>query len=169
MKIIKALGIYAAAEIFCLFIGLTLAGSSSPVMRVICSICTVGILVVLLANFAVKEAHSDLKQERISGEKASHAKTAVSGITLSLPAIISWVLLMVSVSGGKFDFYRWYKLINAPFLQVCNLINANASSAALSMAQVCIMLPMVFVPAVTYLAVYFLTYRGIIFSEKEKI
>ena len=76
---------------------------------------------------------------------------------------------MISVSGGKFDFYRWYKLINAPFLQVCNLINANALSTALSMAQVYIMLPMVFVPAVTYLAVYFLTYRGIIFSEKEKI
>ncbi len=168
MKIVKVLGTYLAAEIFCLFIGLTLAGSSITAMRVVCSVCTAGILIVLLANLAIKTAHGDLKQERITGKKTQHTENIAAGLSASLPAAASWIVLKISVSSGKFDFYRWHKLINAPFLQMYNLIESDASSKALSSGEVYTMLIFVFIPASVYLMIYALTYKDLIFTESKQ-
>ena len=168
MKMLKALGIWLACEFFCLFISLTLAGSSSTFIRIICSVCTVGILIILVSNFAVKEAEKDLKSEKLSGRKSSALMNIAAGITLSAPSAVSWFLLYFSVSDRNFDFYRWYKLINAPFLQIYNLINSNASSFALKISEVRTMFPLIFIHTAVYFTVYFLAFNELLFTDKTK-
>lgn len=167
MKCLKALGYIAAADVLSLFVGLTLASSSSTFIRLISAVCTAGILICLMVNFAVNTARSDLKNERISGSETNHAVTAAAGVTASLPAVISWILLYISHSSGSFDFYKWHKLINAYFLQVYNFINSDASAAALSDAQVMAMLILAAVPCLTFIIAYFLVYKGIVSSDKK--
>lgn len=167
MKCLKAIGYIAAADVLSLFVGLALASSSSTFIRLISSVCTFGILVCLMVNFAVNTARSDLRAERISGSATNHALTAAAGITASLPAVISWIVLYISHSSGSFDFYKWHKLINAYFLQIYNFINSDASAAALSDAQVLAMLGLAVIPCLTFMIAYFLVYRGIIGSENK--
>lgn len=166
MKITKVLLSLIAAEIFCLFISIPFAGSANPLMRAIGAFCMVGILCVLLANMAMNAARDDKKQERITGEPINKAAVIGAGLFASVPALASWIVLLISVSGGKFDYYKWHKLINAPFLQVYNLIESDASSAALSTGEVMLMLPFVFLPAAVVLTVYALTCKGVITLEK---
>ena len=162
MKYLKAIGYIAAAEVLSLFVGLTLASSSSTFIRTISAVCTSGILICLMINFAVNTARADLKKERISGNGTNHAVTVTVGITASLPAVISWIVLYISHSSGSFDFYRWHKLLNAYFLQIYNFINPDASTAALSGNQVMVMLSFAAVPCLTFITAYFLVYKGII-------
>lgn len=167
MKYIKALGYIAAAEVLSLFIGLTLASSSSIFIRLISTICTVGILICLMINFAVGTARDDLKSERINGSKTNHAVTLTVGMTVSIPALASWIILLISHSSDSFDFYRWHKLLNAYFLQIYNFINPDASSAALQSSEIMIMLAPVFIPFLTFTATYFLIYTNILPYSKE--
>jgi len=168
MKILKSFGIWLACEFFCLFISLTLAGSSSTFIRIICLVCTVGILAVIVSNFAVKEAENNLKNEKISDRKTSALMNISAGLFLSVPSVASWILLYYSVSGKDFDFYRFHKLINAPFLQIYNLINSDASSAALKISEVWMMFPLIFIHSAVYFTVYFLAFNEILFTDKTK-
>ncbi len=166
MKIFKAFGYIAAADILSLFIGLTLASSANPLVRIISAVCACGIMVCLIASLGLKTARQDLKNQRITGEKTSFSETAAMAVTVSLPAAVSWLLLKVSLNGG-FDFYRWHKIINGYFLQIFNFINPDASSAALSSGQVWLMLGLVFVPAMVFLVSYFLVYKGFISYDEN--
>lgn len=159
MKPIKAIAVYLAAEILCLFIGLTLAGSSNPVIRLISAVCTTGILVCLLASFALTTAKEDAKQERITGQSIPGYEPYLSGAAASAPALISWIILFATHSGGGVDFYRWHKIINGPFLQIYNLINSDASSAALTQGQILVMLPLIVIPAAAVIIPYLYSYR----------
>lgn len=156
MKYIRALGYVIAAEILSLFIGLTLAMYSSFAIRCISAVCTIGILICLVANFAINTASDNLKNERISGKKASHIQPLMLGITVSLPALASWILLYISHLTAAFDFYKWHKLLNAYFLQIYNFINSDASSTALTSGQIYIMLIFVFIPFLTFISTYYL-------------
>lgn len=159
MKIFKTLLTVIAADILSLFIGLTLAGSSTVIFRVISAICTVGILVCVLGNFAAKTASADIKSARLSKKKLSPAMPLIMSISASFPAVISWLILRYS----DIDFYRWHKIINGYFIQIYNFINPDASSSALTSGQILAMLPLSFVPAAVFLAGYYITY----FKERE--
>ncbi|MBQ9898782.1 MAG: hypothetical protein IJM44_04950 [Ruminococcus sp.] len=166
MKISKVLISLIAAEIFCLFINITLGGTSNPLMRTVCAVCTVGILCVLLANTAIRGTQDAMKQERITGQPPRRGASAAAGLLSSVPALASWTVLLISKNSGKFDFYKWHKLINAPFLQVYNLIEPDASVRALSAGEICLMLPLTFIPAAVCLTVSLLTRKGLITAEK---
>ena len=167
MKYIKALGYIAAADILSLFISLTLASSSSSIIRLISAVGTTGILICLLASFAIRTAKEDLRQERITGTRTRLFVPVSVGAVTSLPALASWILLYISRSTGSFDFYKWHKLLNAYFLQIYNFINSDASVSALSGGQLMAMLGLVFVPFAAFNAAYFLIYKGIIsFTDK---
>lgn len=167
MKYIKALGYVAAANVMSLFIGLTLAMSSSSLICFISIICTVGILICLMVNFAINTARSDLKNERIENKKPNSAAPFLIGATASLPALISWIVLYISHSTGAFDYYKWHKLLNAYFLQIYNSINPDASTAALQSSQIMIMFGLVFIPFLSFITAYFLVKKGVIFNNKE--
>ncbi|MBR6580979.1 MAG: hypothetical protein IKK66_06740 [Ruminococcus sp.] len=159
MKIFKTLLTVIAADILSLFIGLTLAGSSTVIFRVISAICTVGILVCVLGNFAAKTALADIKSARLSKKKLSPAMPLIMSISASFPAVCSWLILRYS----HIDFYRWHKIINGYFIQIYNFINPDASSAALTSKEITAMFPLAFVPAAVFLAGYYITY----FKERE--
>lgn len=167
MKCLKALGFVIAADILCLFIGITLASSSSSFMRFICAVCTVGILICLMASLAMKTAREDLRRERVSGKKNSPVMAAAAGITASIPAAANWVILYISQTSGSFDYYKWHKLLSAYFMPVCNLINDSASTSALVTSEVMVMLPLVVIPFLAYIVPYSLAYKGIISEAKE--
>ncbi len=159
MKYLKSLAVVLAADVFSLFIGLTLAGSSLPVIRLISAVCTFGILVVFMANFAVKTASEDMK----SGKKNLFSVIGM-GLSASAPSILSWITLYISVCRRSFDFYRWYKIINGYFLQIYNFIDSDASSSELSLSEVWMMLPLAFIPAAVFIAVCILVYKGVIMA-----
>lgn len=167
MRYLKVLGFTAAAEILSLFIGMTLATSSGTAMRLVSAVCTTGILVCFMANFALNCADSDLKSERNGGGKINPLVHAATGAVASLPALISWILLLVSHKSGSFDFYRWHKLLNAYFLQIYNFINPDASTAALTSGQVMGMLALVIIPFASFVLPYFLAYKRV-FSVNKK-
>ncbi len=165
MRYIKVLLYFVSADILSLFICLTLAGSSNPLIRAVTVICTVGILICLLGSLAVKDASCDLKAAHKSGRKASAGAILLSGLAASLIPLASWLTLFFTANSG-FDFYRFHKLINGWCLQLLNFINPDASSAALTSPQIILMLPTAFIPAAVYLIAYFLAYRGAFSVEK---
>lgn len=152
--------ITAAADILALFIGMTLAGSSSDFIRVISAVCTFGILICILGSFANKSAREDVKNQRAGIADTSTVMPWLMGLTASMPGIISWLILRFS----SLDFYRWHKLINGWFLQIYNMINSNASSAALTPQQTMIMLPFAAVPMIVFMVGYFMG----VHSEKKE-
>lgn len=150
-----------AADIFALFVSFTLAGSSAAAVKAVSAVCGAGILAVILVNHAASEAKNDLKEKRMGG-----LRTAIlMGASASAPCVLSWGTLMLSLKGG-FRFYPAYKLINGFFIQIINLIEPDASSAALSAGEVWLMLPLSLIPAATVITAYALTEKGLIFSEK---
>lgn len=164
MKIIKALCISAACEILCLFIAFTLAGSQMMFMRVLSAVCTTGILVCIMGSNAAKTASADRKQERIQKRSADRITTVLSAVASSALNIMSWAVLYITHSRGE-DFYRWHKLLNAPFFQIYNIIEPSASSSSLSGAEISAMLPLSFVPAAVYITAYLLSYKGMLHSD----
>ncbi len=151
MKILKTLITVFAADLLSLFIGLTLAVSSGTFMRIISAVCTSGILICILGSFASKTAEEDAKAIRIGEKKPSFVMPLLMGISASIPALISWLILKFS----DIDFYRWHKLINGYFLQIFNFINPNASSAALTENQIWLMLPLSLAPTAVFIIAYY--------------
>lgn len=164
MRYMRTLLFLAAAEILSLFIGLTLAGTANPLVRVISAICTSGIMICLMASLALKTVASDRKNK---SRKGDYSLLFPAGMTFTalVPPFVSWIILKIT-AGGSIDFYRWHKLINGWFLQVYNLIEPDASSAALNSAEIWGMLPLACAPAAVFAVFYALGYKGIINLEK---
>jgi len=162
MRYLRVLLYLLAADILSLFVGLTLAGSANPLIRVVSAICGAGIMLCLMASLALKTAAGDLKDERTSGTKTSLLLPAGMTVTALTVPLASWLVLYI----GRFDFYRWHKLINGWFIQVFNMLQPDASSAALTSGQIWAMLPLAFAPAAVFAVFYVLGYRGVISLEK---
>ncbi len=140
----------AAAEVLSLFINMTFAGSGSAFIRLICLICTVLILVSVIADFSIRAARRDAK----GGEIIKHRQLICSAAAVTALPLASWIMLVISAKSGTFEFYGAHKLLNAPFLHFYNLIEPSASAAALSSGELAVMLLPVFVPAAVLAAVY---------------
>ncbi|MCM1006721.1 MAG: hypothetical protein NC485_02135 [Ruminococcus flavefaciens] len=166
MRYLQSLAMVLAADVFSLFIGLTLAGSSMPLVKGISAVCTVSILAVIMADFAVKTAREDIKNKRDLSERKKFASAFGMGFSASLPAFLSWIILYISVSCKEFNFYRWHKIINGYFLQIYNFINVDANSAALSKNEVWMMFPLTFIPALVFIIAYILAFKRTLFAEK---
>ena len=162
MRYIKTVFMVFAADIFALFIGFTLAGSSSAAIKAVSGICGVGILAVILADHAMVCARKDMKDNY----PKALAVSVFMGASASLPYLVSWIFLAASVK-WNFEFYRAHKLINSYFLQILNLIEPDASSAALSGAELQLMLPLAAVPALLTAVPYILVRKGIISAENR--
>lgn len=140
----------AAAEVLSLFINMTFAGSGSAFIRLICLICTVLILVSVIADFSVRAAGRDAK----SGGSIRYRQLIYSAAAVTALPLASWIMLVISAKSGTFEFYGAHKLLNAPFLHFYNFIEPSASAAALSAGELAAMLLPVFVPAAVLIAVY---------------
>lgn len=111
----KIIGLWLLAEILTLFLDLTLAFSGSTLMRIVCGVCTLGILGALMVQGGFSAARIYQKEHR-------KPPVLLLGIVGSAPALLLWAVLCLSRCGVIADgFYRWYKLLCAPFLSFANL------------------------------------------------
>ena len=151
MRYVNALLWTAAADILSLFIALTLAGSGNLLIRIVSAVYTLGILICVLGTLGAKAAGTDIKSGKFSTAHAVFMGAAASSVPLA-----SWLVLLFT-AGSSFDFYRWHKLINGWGLQLCNLINPDASANALSAAQIWLMLPVSAAPALVLSCAYIIS------------
>ena len=165
MKFSKALGIYIAADILCMFIDLTMAFADNPLIKAVNAVFSAGIMTVFIANYAVKSEAEDRKKARLTGKTAGAGNILSPAAGLLLIPALSWGLLMISLCGSP-DFYRWHKVLNAAFLRIFNLIENDASSSALSAGEAMLMLPFAFIPAMIFAVTYLLAKKGIIMNDK---
>ena len=164
MKQLTTLGYVIAADTLSLFIALTLAGSQSPVIRVISAVCTTGILCVMLISHAAKTAKNDLKAERQTGSRLSLTEPLTMAATASLPAVLSFLALVLTRRSGA-NLYPLHKLINGYFLQIFNLIQPDSRAEVLTQGDLVIMGLLTLVPAAVFITAYLLTRSGVIFPE----
>lgn len=165
MRYLRTVLFLIAADVLSLFIGLTLAGSANPLIRVISAICGSGVMICLMASFAIKTASDDRKCERTTGVNTQILKPAGMTITALIPTLTSWLVLFLTAD-GHIDYYRWHKLINGWFIQIYNMIESSASSRDLDLIQIWYMFPLSLVPASIFALFYILAYKGIITKEK---
>ncbi len=154
-KTIKAFLRYIAAELLCLFVNIMLAALGKGFFSVICLVCTVSVLICIIADFALKEAAADLKRER-SGEKVSSSEPICAAVAVTVIPLISYAVLCISALGGVFEFYGIFKLVNPAFMQLYNFIEPSASSADLSARELAAFLPAAAVPALAFSVPYML-------------
>ena len=154
MKILKALLRLAACEILCLFIDITFAASGSTLIKLICLVCTVMIMIFVLADFSVKEAKTDMKASRMNGSTINKAAIFAAGGAVTVPPLISWILLCISAKGSSFEYYPLHKLLNAPFLQFYNIINSSIHAQGLTNTELAVMLVPIVFPSLTVIVPY---------------
>ena len=157
MKYLTAVMYTAAADILSLFIAITLASSSSPAMRAVSAVCTVGILCCLLITLAAKTAHADCTAER-TGAGRNRVQPVLMGVLTSLPSVISWIVLYTR-AGTASAYYRIHKLINGFFLQIYNFIDSSADCSGLTAGKLGIMGVLALIPAAIFITAYFIARR----------
>lgn len=157
----KILGFLVFAEILTLFINLTLAFSGSVIFRIITSICTVGILAGLMAQAGHSIGDADRKLLKQNPDAVHPKKPIFLGLVSILPFQLFWILLTLAkcgvLDGG---FYRFYKLLCAPFLQICNLICDDVTAAALPIWGLVILAMLPIIPYAAVMIAYQMTVRG---------
>lgn len=154
MKILKAMLRLAACEILCLFIDITFAASGSNLIKLICLVCTVMIMIFILFDFSVKEAKIDIKASRMSGSGIRRADIFAAGGAVTLPPLISWIILLISAKGTSFEYYPIHKLLNAPFLQFYNIINSSIHAQDLTNTELAVMLVPIVFPSLAVIIPY---------------
>ncbi len=157
----KILAYVIFAEILTLFINLTLAVSSSALFKIICSVCTVGILAGLMAQAGYSIGVTDRKRRKKHPETFKPLRALWLGLTAMLPYQLCWVLLLLAKLGIVVDsFYRMYKLLCAPFLQICNLFQADVSAAGVPAAELCVLQLLCWIPLIAVVIAYRMTLQG---------
>ena len=156
-QILRILGCYLLAEALTLFIDLTLSFSGSVGVRIVCSICTLGILLGLMANGGYAAALSDAKAKRTP----SVLRGMLYGLCGSAIPAALWGMLMAARAGAlPGDFYRLYKLLCAPFLSVCNLISADIQAASIPGWGMAVLAGLSVTPCIAVVVAYCLTGMG---------
>ncbi len=121
----RILGFNLLSELLTLFIDLTLSISELELVKLLCSICTVGILLTLMVQCGYTLGLADKRAK-------AHRNATLMGIVAIIPHLFLWVLLLLSWLGVFSDgYYRFYKILEAPFLQICNLCSADVVTSTL--------------------------------------
>ncbi len=157
----KILGFVVFAEVLCLFINLSLAFSSVLLLRIISAVCTAGILIGLMAQAGYSIARADKKLQKQNPDAVKASKPSILAMLAMFPFQLCWLFLLLaklgSIDGG---FYRFYKLLCAPFLQICNLICADVNAQSIPVWGMVILQLLCWVPFAAVSAAYTLTLKG---------
>lgn len=161
-KWLKGIGMYFMTEILCLFLALTLSAVGGNLFRLISCVCTLGILICLYVNFGCRRAQEDQHQ------KKEHIYSRGLGLSAAamMPYGIYGILLCLSKATIiNAEFYRWYKLLNAPFLQLCNLFSREITSASLTWAETLFLALCNLLPFLVVWVTYVLVRKGVVLEE----
>lgn len=151
---LRILGCWLLAEVLTLFIDLTLSFSGSTLVRVICSICTIGILLGLMGQGGYSAALADQKAAPPA------VRPLLLGLTGCAVPLLLWGMLTAARAGLLPDtFYRLYKLLCAPFLSICNLISADISACTVPFWGMAVLAVLSLTPCAAVMAAYCLTMR----------
>lgn len=136
----KIIGLWLLAEILTLFLDLTLAFSGSTLIRLVCGVCTVGILCALMAQGGMSAARTYQKSKK----RPSVLLLSTVG---SAPSLFLWAVLCLSRCGILADgFYRWYKLLCAPFLSFSNLFSDSVLASQLPLTGMAVLFVLSLLP-----------------------
>ncbi len=159
---LTGIGQYAFTEILCLFIALTLSPFSGTLAKLISCICTIIIMICLCINYGAKRANED----RISHIENTVSRKAFLSASITLVFVILGLGLILARAGVLPDnYYRWYKLIDAPFLQLCNFVSSDIAASSLSWGQTLGLAACNLAPFLTTWITYELTRRGVSLEE----
>ncbi|MCR4644789.1 MAG: hypothetical protein K5695_05190 [Oscillospiraceae bacterium] len=153
-QILRIIGSYLLAEVLTLFIDLTLSFSGTTLMRILCSICTLGILLGLMANSGYAAALADARAKRTP----SLPRAMLYGLCgTAIPAVL-WGMLTAARAGLlPGDFYRLYKLLCAPFLSICNLLSADVEASSLPPWGMIVLAALTLTPCIAVMTACLLT------------
>ncbi|MBR0484203.1 MAG: hypothetical protein IJJ69_05390 [Oscillospiraceae bacterium] len=156
-SVLKIFGSLVLAEILTLFINLTLSFSGHLLLRMICTVCTCSILAGLCgqAGYSIASAHR--KQHFSSG------KLQISGLGFisTVPFLLCWILLFLAKQNIiQPEFYRSYKLLCAPFLNLCNMFSTDVSALMLPVSGLITLLIVSFLPMLSFCTAYYMTFHG---------
>lgn len=158
----KGIGVYAAAEVLCLFLALTLSAVGGSLLRLVSMVCTLGMLCCLCINYGWNRAKEDQKQKC----DGVIWRGAVYGGVVSLPYILCGVFLCLARAGVvSASGYRWYKLADAPFLQLCNLFSQDITALSLTWGETVFLALCNLLPLVVVWLTYVLCQKGVVPEE----
>lgn len=151
-------GTMLLSEVLCLFIAVSCAAVAVgfPAMNCLSILCTAGIHIGVLADYANKMAKRD---QDASGMK----RPLLLGLACAVPVLALWGLLVLCKECGWGNFLPAYRFLNAPFFQLLTMLCGETKLSELAPGLLWGFLAMTLVPLVTVPAVYCLTRRG----EKE--
>ncbi len=159
--VLKILGFLLFAEILTLFINVTLAFSGSWIFRLVTAVCTLAILAGLMTQAGHSIGKSDRKILKQNPDAVRSSKPLLLGMLAIFPFQLWWIFLALAkfgvIDGG---FYRFYKLLCAPFLQVCNLICDDVTTASLPVWGLVVLALLTIVPYAAVMIAYRMTLRG---------
>lgn len=164
MSYVKVLGYSTVSVILCMFINLTFSVFGGNFFKIICAVCTVGIMLCLQFNSAYTNAKKDMKNERITQKLKSRSRPFLLAFSSSAIPIFSTVMLWISSADKTSEFYRIYKILNAHYLQIFNLINPEVTSASLTTVHLIVYSLMALIPFFGFLIAYLLFYYGVVES-----
>ena len=155
----KGIGYYFFAELLCIFLVFSLGLVGNFFFRLLSGICCAGIMVCLIINFSI----NCQKEIRLAGFDIGAKPVVITGIAASIAYLILYILL-ISAKGGFLpdNFYRIYKLLNAPLMSVLNLISSDITASSISIAGLIIMLFLALVPMAVGSTTYIMCRKGII-------
>ena len=151
---LKMMGFWLLSEVLTLFINLTLSFSGNALVRMLCAVCTMGIFAALM----VQGGYSAGKADRLAHREHRTGRGILLGAAgAGIPFLLT-MLLAFSKAGWLSDgFYRFYKILCAPFLSVCNLICSDVMTSALPGWALLLLLGMSLLPVPIVCAAYDLT------------
>lgn len=154
------------AEVLSLLVNLFTAGLmlKSSLFKGVVGLCTLAILCCIVGNYAYVCAKHHRAYERVYQAQHRSAVPKLLGIGISLPLLLQWVALVVlkatqAPSGdGVFSVYR---LVNAYYLPLVNLLCPNHTLAELSVMGAFTLFVLSALPAIAYVLVYGVTYHNV--------
>lgn len=143
--------------------------NKSIIIKGIVGLCTLAILVCIIGNYAYNCAKHHKAYERTFKKPHNNTKSILIGVTITLPLIIQWIILLVlkiiqSPIGDK--VFTIYRIINAYYLPCINVICPNHTLTELTFMGMFTMFVFSIIPLITYIVVYNITYHNI---DIEKI
>ena len=125
----KGLGTYFFAEVLCLFLAVTLSAVGGGLFRLISCICTIAVLVCVCVNYALNRAKEDQHRKLPN----TIGRQLFYSVAAARPFLVLGLTLCLAKAGVLPEhWYRWYKLLDAPFLQLCNLCSMDVTVSSLS-------------------------------------
>lgn len=163
---LKGVGQYFLAEVLCLFLSVTFSALGGTVWRIVGCICNIGVLLCLCINYGYNRAEEDRRHYMdFTIGRCLFYSSSVSVIYIVLGVLLLLSRLEVLPTG----FYRWYKLLDAPFLQLCNICSSEITADTLSYGQTALLCLVNLAPFLATAITYAIVRKGVDFTAMQYV